>query len=214
MKRIASTLLPFAVGSLLAAGAFELLLRQLAWSSGFDANGQPSMQVRRVEEGSGVLHRDARGVRVTPPIGGAPILAVGDSFTEAAQVNDDDAFTARLQTLLGIPVLNAGVAAQSPADYVLRAPQLKRELQPVWTVIQLNEGDLTSDAFAPSKAQFETRDGKLVAIAGPPVRVGRISRFLSHVRSYSALANYALARVDLFRSASHPPPLFRAADVE
>jgi hypothetical protein len=207
MKRFAITFLPFAAGLLLAAGVFELLLRQLLWTTG--GPGQASTLVRRLDEGSGVSHWDARGIRVAPPAPGPPILAIGDSFTEASQVNDDEVFTARLQSILGVRVLNNGVAARSPADYIVLAPQLKRELQPVWTIIQFNDSDLTDDGFVSSKAHFEERDGNLIAVAAPESHVGRVSRILARMRAHSALVNYGVARLELFRARSPTPPLFR-----
>lgn len=214
MKRIASTLLPSACGMLLAAAVFEILLRHLVWSAGLDAPGQSGMLVRRLQEGSAVSHWTSRGIRAAPAMDGPSVLAIGDSFTEAAQVEDDEVFTARLQRMLNVPVLNAGSASRSPADYVVLAPEFINEFQPAWTVIQLNESDLTDDAFVVSKAHFEEGDGQVIAVPARNVRLGRISRLLGRIRGHSALANYAIARIDLYRSASPMPPLFRAGDVE
>jgi hypothetical protein len=164
--------------------------------------------VHRLREGWGVSHWSAAGVRVTPPLNGPHVLVIGDSFTAAEEVNDDEVFTALVQQRLHLPVDNAGATSRSPADYVALAP----ERHSAWTVIQLNEADLSDDAFNPSKRHFQAIDGHLAIVTPPERPLGRLSRLLARIRPHSALANYAIARIDMFRSDARMPPLFRAAD--
>jgi hypothetical protein len=198
-------------GMLLAAAAFEILLRHLAWTSTDSATGLKTA-IQRLNEGSGVSRWDARGVRLSPAENGPVVLAAGDSFIEGLQVNDDEVLTARLATLIGVRVLNVGRASQSPADYCLLAPERLKQFKPAWTVIEINSSDLSDDSFNPSKTHFVLRNSQLVPVEPPPFRLGRISRTLAVIRGNSALANYAIARIDMFRYASQSPPLFRAAD--
>ena len=51
-------------------------------------------------------------------------ITVGDSFTAAVQVNDPDTFSARLQSNLGTPVVNAGVDGYSTWKATMRYAQV------------------------------------------------------------------------------------------
>ena len=71
---------------------------------------------------------DSDGLRPTGeqtgPRQGAPILAVGDSFTFGDEVNDGQTWPAQLQHLTGRRVLNGGVSGYGFDQTVLRAEQL------------------------------------------------------------------------------------------
>ena len=211
--RILPTYLRTAIGVLLALLAFELLLRHLSWNPPISEGGRESTVVYRLLEGWGVSHWDSHGIRTSPSQQAGPVvLAIGDSFTESAQVNDDEVFTARLQSLLGIRVFNAGRSSLSPADYLLDAPKLRSEFRPSWTIIELNAPDLSDDGFVPTKAHFEFHEGRLVPMPPPAVHLGRTSRILARLRPRSALLNYGIARGGMFRALSQMPPLFLAAN--
>jgi hypothetical protein len=198
-----------AIGIILAAVAFELALRHLAWTARDPKAGPGStIAYHRLSEGWGVGHWDAAGIRAAPSPNGPTLLAVGDSFTEAAEVDDDEVFTG----WLGLRVLNAGRASESPADYCLQAQQLLQRYRPAWTIIEINDQDLSDDAFQSSKAHFLVRGSRLVAVPPGSHRLGRISLILGAIREESALVNYAIARIQMFGMSSHSPPLFRAAD--
>lgn len=82
----------------------------------------PGFQGRVQSIGYGVdLRFDTLGLRGDGQYGARRWLAVGDSFTLAAQVAEDDTFEARVGAMLGISVLNGGVdgygTAQSTARY-------------------------------------------------------------------------------------------------
>jgi hypothetical protein len=204
-----STLLRSAIGILLAAVASEVALRHLSWI-GRDPLGGPGSTIvyHRLNEGWGFGHWDGAGIRASPVSNTPTLLAVGDSFTEAQEVDDDEVFTA----LLGLRVLNAGRASESPADYCLQGPKLLQRYRPAWTLIEINDMDLSDDAFESSKAHFVIRGRRLLAVPTDTHPLGRISRILGAVRRESALANYAVARIQMFGMSSHSPPLFRAAD--
>lgn len=173
-----------------------------------------SVTVRhRLGEGWGVSHWDGSGRRVGPPAANdaKPVLILGDSFVESLQVNDGETFAARVQGLVpGIRTVNAGRSGGAPPDYLLEAAGLRQELQPAWTVIELQPDDLEGDSFQPGKAHFVESGGALTSVAVPP-RYGRISELLRRVRSHASLLDYGIHRWDAYRSTSKLPPLFLAA---
>jgi GDSL-like Lipase/Acylhydrolase family len=209
------------LGVLLALAAMEALVRLLAddhpsYDPVYGWSYRSQTVVRRIGEGSAVSHWDADGVRVGPPApaGAAPVLAIGDSFTEAMQVDDDETFTAVAQRALnreGIPMrlINAGRGSSSPADYVARAGLDLARFRPRWIVIQLNEGDLEGDAFDVGKTHFVRGPGGLQPETVPPRR----ARFPHPLGDRSALANFLVAKAGGYRSGARMPPLFRAADL-
>src|SRR5262245_18632122 len=112
-----------ALGGIAAAFClFELVLRQLyfglpRWDPAIGWVYKNTELRNYIFEGGATSHWDQRGVRAipapTPP--GRAILAVGDSITQAAQVDDAAVYTALLQHRLGMPVLNVGHDARTIA---------------------------------------------------------------------------------------------------
>ena len=172
-----------------------------------------SVVYQRLREGCGVSRWTTDGARVLPPIVGPRVLAIGDSFTAAEEVNDDQVFTAVLQQNLRVPVVNVGYSSRSPADYVALAPELQAKFRPAWTVIQLATWDLLDDSFNEKKTHFVVRGSALIPVTPPEQPLGRVWRSLAWIRRRSALGNYVVARAGMFRSGASMPPLFRAADV-
>lgn len=170
----------------------------------------------RLGEGFGVSHWDANGIRRSPYSCSncARVLVIGDSYTEALQVNDDQTYAAVAEAILAgtkpVRLLNAGIAAASPADYALQAARYRKSIQPAWVVIQLNADDLGHDAFAPDKVHFHQSIDGLTVVVPAPYSYGRITKTLKYIRERSALANYAIARLDIARQGPKSPPLFRA----
>src|ERR1700692_1251831 len=88
----------------------------------------------RLGEGFGVSHWDANGIRRSPHSCSncARVLVIGDSYTEALQVNDGQTYAAVAETILAGPkpvrLLNAGVASASPADYTLQAVRYRKSI--------------------------------------------------------------------------------------
>jgi len=135
-------------------------------------------------EGGGVSHWTTRGIRRAslPDRDVAPILVLGDSFTEALMIDDADVYTDRLERLLtragiDIPILNAGRSGASPADYVGYAPAYRSLFAPRWVVVQLSDQDMGDDAWRPEKVHFERgADGALSARVPPARGRGRLWR--------------------------------------
>lgn len=203
-------------GFALALLFFELILRWLGYGGeAVDArNGAipPDGATLRSRTGEGwaTSRWQPDGTRVVPGelLSGPPVVALGDSFTQALQVEDDEVFTARLQHALGVPVLNRGCGACSPADYVARA-QSVRAHNAAWTVVQLNPPDLYGDAFSPDRMHFVERGGGLeLVLAARRERAPLIET----ARRQSALVDYGMVRAGMLRRASKLPPLFLAGD--
>ncbi|MFZ2493747.1 MAG: hypothetical protein WA208_19885, partial [Thermoanaerobaculia bacterium] len=203
-------------GLALAAIAVELLLRWLGFGgAAVDAGApgaKPEVTVRhRTGEGWADSRWTSAGVRLVPgaTTAQAPgLLVLGDSFTQALQVGDGEVYTALLQQMLGLPVLNRGCPACSPADYVAAARVL-RASRPGWTLIQLNPPDLYGDAFNSGQRHFEVRGGGLELV---DVEAPRRNGFIESVRRSSAIVDRGIARAGMFRRASKMPPLFRASE--
>lgn len=213
-----------AIGVALALVCLEMGMRQVYWlRSGRDADfgaiPLPGNPVHWWREGHGTSHWTEYGIRRTalPAAGARPILAVGDSFTEAFNVDDPDVFTQRLEASLSasgfpVPVLNAGRSGLSPADYVADAPRQRELFAPRWAIVQLRAPDLEAEGFDASRTHFQrAADGALEVV---PLRAP-LSRFyplLLPFRNGSTLVNYGIVRgLEYMAAAKNEPPLFRAA---
>ena len=110
-------------------------------------------------EGRGVCAYNEYGFRGGPVGEKKPgefrIVALGDSYTEAQQMDIEQTYPARLEQLLGtsgqgIRVLNAGRSASSPAYCVRLADEYKKIFQPDWVVLLTNDGNWVN-IFDPGK---------------------------------------------------------------
>ena len=118
--------------------------------------------VRSRIEGAGVAHYEDRGVRRSVDLGartGAQILCLGDSFTEALQVSDDEVYTTLIERSLkrdGVPtaVLNLDRSGTSVADYIADSKAHKDRFAATWTVVEVDARDFTTDAWATAKSHF------------------------------------------------------------
>ncbi|HEX5067362.1 MAG TPA: hypothetical protein VFY49_14680 [Myxococcota bacterium] len=105
----------------------------------------------------------------SPP--GAPILAVGDSYTFGDEVGDADTWPAQLERELRLPVRNAGVFGYGLDQITLRAEELLAR-EPVGAlVVSILSNDVMRCEYAYRyawKPWFAVRDGELV-LEGVPV---------------------------------------------
>lgn len=207
---------PFLAATLGSALALLTLEGVSRWYSFFRMEpdplfGQVILQghtVRSRREGSGVAHFEGRGVRRKAGLGprdGPSILCVGDSFTEAYQVSDDEVFTTLLEERLredGLhtPVLNVGRSGYSLADYVALAEQFRQAYSPAWTVIQIHDSDCTEEAWNSSRGHYYfNRDQRTGAILVAGRLATRGSTWISStywwMRNQSALVGFAGTRL-------------------
>jgi hypothetical protein len=167
-------------------------------------------------EGWAVSHwttHGARGRRL-PDADGQAILAIGDSFTEAAMIPDEDVYPALLETELrktcpGQVVVNAGRSTWSSADYVALAEHFRKVFKPRHVVVQLRDSDLGSDAWFADRTHFVHSAGSRLAVEAviPPERAG-VAGWLWTARQHSMLLSYGIVRLGEFRQQPEPPLFF------
>lgn len=154
-------------------------------------------------EGSATGHWGARGVRQDPHAhrgeSVAPILVVGDSETEAKEVNDDEVYTsvARAEMVragVDVPILNIGTAGLRTPIYVANAPAYQRVFQQRWAVVAINDDDLTEDMFVDNASYFTggTQADPLQLHVVPPGGGGGLRLRYRQLRAQSALVQLAV----------------------
>ncbi|MCX7365092.1 MAG: GDSL-type esterase/lipase family protein [Alphaproteobacteria bacterium] len=132
------------------------------------------------------------------------ILAVGDSFTEGWEVNDDDSWPAYLERMLRTPVVNAGVGGYGTDQTISRAEQMLPIVKPHTLIIGILDFDLARTehtSFHAPKPWFSVDNGVLQqhppSASKPPSDEWWRSILLG-LRSplgYSAVADFVLARL-------------------
>lgn len=89
---------------------------------------------------------DARGFRNPPDLTQADLVFIGDSFTEAGQVEEDEAFPARVATLTGHRTANLGRGGYGPQQELAVLRRYALAYRPRVIVWQLFEGNDLRDA--------------------------------------------------------------------
>ncbi len=139
-----------------------------------------------------------------PPLSGASVLALGDSFTEGYFVEDDQSWPAYVERAIHRPVLNAGVRAYGIDQMVLRAERLAPQLKPAAMVLAFIPYDI-------DRTQFSIRDnmhkphfmlaGDGVELRNVPVprtpTYGNIN-LARRVLGHSFLLDFTMRRLQLF----------------
>ena len=148
---------------------------------------------------------EADGKRSTgAPLPGAPILAVGDSFTFGAEVADLETWPAQLQKITGRRVLNAGVSGYGFDQIVLRAEALAPVYRPEAIVVAFIADDIRRTEmrrlWSADKPYFALEGDTLVARNVPvPPRADPRTTLTCWQRTlgYSLLFDFILRRLDL-----------------
>src|SRR5262249_52960194 len=138
----------FLLGSALAVGGTELLMRRI---SGKYENRAGS-EIRNFREGVATAHFLANGLRLTgnPQIADAPsVLIVGDSHVEAFQVEDRQTMGSVLERRLRAEgkswnALQYGWSGADGPDYVYAASLLQEKFPTQHIFLIMNDGDFRS----------------------------------------------------------------------
>lgn len=90
------------------------------------------------------------------------IAILGDSFTEAFQVDREANFCSQLNQLINndsYRVLNLGVQRKSIANYIHGSHYINKNFNPEITIIQVTENDFFLEALNPNEYIYIKRDG-------------------------------------------------------
>ncbi|MEA2939402.1 MAG: hypothetical protein QOC56_2906 [Alphaproteobacteria bacterium] len=133
------------------------------------------------------------------------ILAVGDSYTEGWEVDDDESWPAYLEKFTGVPVVNAGVGGYGTDQIVLRAEQMLAVVKPKILLVGFLEYDIFRaghSVFGAPKPYFTLANGELryhppgrIELRRPGGPLSSLAETLRDPLGYSAAADYVLARL-------------------
>lgn len=166
--------------------------------------------IYREHESDRVFNTGELGVRLNGPedrpLPKGGILACGDSFTVGEEVADEFTWPARLEALLGEPVINAGVGGYGADQIILRAESLIPRLAPRTVIVSFFVGESLGDlgraalaTFAGANKPYFLVRGKTLIHRNKPVPPysGRLEELgiLRSVLGRSALADWAVTRV-------------------
>lgn len=84
---------------------------------------------------------DGNGFRNSSTEQAADVVFIGDSFTEASEVNDDDIFVHRVETATGLSVVNLGRSGYGPQQEFIVLQKYGLTYKPRFVVWQLFEGN-------------------------------------------------------------------------
>jgi lysophospholipase L1-like esterase len=148
---------------------------------------------------------EADGRRATgAPLAGTPILAVGDSFTFGAEVNDLQTWPAQLQKIAGRRVINSGVIGYGFDQIVLRAEALAPLYKPDAIVVAFIADDIRRTEmrrlWSADKPYFDIEHGVPVLrnVPVPPRADPKTTlTFWQSTLGYSLLFDFILRRLDL-----------------
>jgi hypothetical protein len=127
---------------------------------------------------------------------------VGDSLAAGSEVNDNESWPARLETLAGEPVVNAAVGGWGVDQMVLRSEQLLPLIKPHTIILSTQDQGILRvgySAFGAPKPYFTLDKGQLVAHNQPVPRFepGKMEHSLAvRALSHSYVAARIMARLD------------------
>lgn len=134
------------------------------------------------------------------------VLAVGDSFTEGWEVDDDDSWPAYLELLTKAPVINGGVGGYGTDQIVLRAEQLLPIVRPHTLIVSFLSFDIHRTAhvaYGAQKPWFSVEKGELRYHApAPPEARGKPNWWarskwaVRDVLAHLAVVDFIMARLD------------------
>jgi lysophospholipase L1-like esterase len=117
-------------------------------------------------EGHGVTRYSSNGEIFTPEHDGASVVVLGDSYTEALQMNNEDKYVSVAENLLSKRNISADLhnfsrSGRNVADYVYMAPVMYRLFSPSIVVVQVDASDFLQAYKSTNTNYFDVRDGKI-----------------------------------------------------
>lgn len=94
------------------------------------------------------------------------VAFLGDSFTEASQVDYNDSFVGILERNSDCMIKNYGVSSYSPIFYLLQWRQIVRKFNPTIVIVQLYSNDISGDESYMAIAKMDV-NGDVIAVPGP-----------------------------------------------
>jgi hypothetical protein len=117
------------------------------------------------------------------------VLVTGASFTVGSEVGDADAWPAQLETLIGIPVVNAAEGGYSTDQIILRAEEMLPIVKPKTLIVDIVSDNIVGAGYSFDgypKPYFTVSDGKLVEHNRPVPRYVPPDRSNPYVRDVLA----------------------------
>jgi hypothetical protein len=127
------------------------------------------------------------------------VLVSGASFTIGSEVNDEDAWPAQLETLIGQPVVNGAVGGFGADQIVLRAEEMLPVIKPKVVIVDLVQDNIATAGYSYAgypKPYFTVENGRLALQNVPvPQHQPRKDIFapLKNVLSYSLMIDRIMA---------------------
>ena len=128
------------------------------------------------------------------------ILAVGDSFTAGSGVKDSDTWPAKLEQLVGLPVINAAAGAYGIDTNVLRAEQLLPVVRPKILIVGSAGGVylVSFTSYGWSKPYFTIDDKENITLHNNPVPAPGHNRHkvsvAKRILSYSYVVDFLMTK--------------------
>jgi len=164
-----------------------------------------SIRANFTSEGYNTLEHGVRRNFKETSVRTGGILAVGDSFTEGWEVDDEESWPAHLERLTGIPVVNVGVSAYATDQIIMRAERFLPIIKPKVLIVGFLEFDIIRSGFSwfgAPKPYFTIENGELKyhppAPFEPKTQSGVLADAAGLIRTplaYSALADHLLSRL-------------------
>lgn len=126
----------------------------------------PNSCYRRGTEGFGITCYSTNGEIETPYHDGVPVVVLGDSYTEATQVDNSEKYVSLTESYLrerglNVDLHNLGNSGLHTADYVYLAPLITKTFSPEVVVLQVNAKDFSESLDIDGSNYFEQQNGEL-----------------------------------------------------